>query len=46
MFEFNDKDGLWHASSVQENLDRDVIEWMKPKKHPTAWMELDAYNKN
>lgn len=38
-----EKDGTWHAKSIQLTPSGDY-EWMKPKRHPTAYKELDWYN--
>lgn len=46
MFNFDEKDNSWHGSSVRENNERDLIEFMKRKDHPaiTEEIELTAAN--
>lgn len=44
MFDFNKTDNLWHAGSVAWNDSIKGYEFMKPKTHPTTYMEIDAYN--
>ena len=39
-----ENDGKYHAHSVAYNQELDEYEWMKNKKHSTAWMEKAWYD--
>lgn len=39
MFVWNDEDQSYHAFSVAKNPETGYLDWMKPKGHPTRWIE-------
>lgn len=44
IYEFNDRDNSWHGKSVVLDPSNGHYLFLKPKTHPTLWMEEVMYN--